>query len=210
MNIVFFGTPRLAQIILEKLIDSPFRPQLVVTAPDSKVGRSLKPQLSPVKQTAAKHHIDVLEPKTLNSHLRTGNETFSILNSQFDLAILVAYGKIIPKDILAIPKYGFINIHPSILPKYRGPSPIQSAILAGEKQTGVTIIKLDEEIDHGPILAQKKINITNHDTHAALVEKLGKLGDELLIETLPEYLDEKLKPKPQNHALATFTKKVTK
>ena len=203
MKIVFFGTPRLAQIVLEKLIASPFKPQLVVTAPDTKAGRGQKVQFSPIKQTAVKYHIDVLEPKILNSQ-------FSILNSPFGLAILVAYGKIIPEDILAIPKYGFINVHPSLLPKYRGPSPIQSAIIAGEKVTGVSIIKLDEEIDHGPILAQESIVIKKNDTHASLIEKLGILGAKLLVETLPKYLEGKLKPSPQDKLKATFTKRIAK
>ena len=197
LRVAFFGTPRLAQIVLEKLIDSPYRPLLVVTAPDTKAGRGQTLGQSPVKQTAQKYNIDTSYqlPKTSN---------------QFDLAILVAYGKIIPEKILTIPKYGFINVHPSLLPKYRGPSPIQSAILEGEENTGVTIIKLDEAIDHGPILAQSEVAITNGDTHASLVEKLGELGAKLLIKTLPKYLAGKIKPSHQDNLKATFTKRITK
>ena len=206
LKVVFFGTGRLAQIVLERLIDSPYKPELVVTAPDTKAGRGHKTQSSPVKQTALEHKIEVLQPNNLSDK----NFQFSIFNFQFDLAILTAYGKIVPSEILKIPKYGFINIHPSILPNYRGPSPIQSAILADEKATGVSIIKLDEEIDHGPILAQKEVAITNGDTHASLVENLGKIGADLLVKTLPEFLEGKLKPKPQNHLRATWTKRITK
>ena len=216
LRIVFFGTPRLAQIILEKLIDSPYKPSLVVTAVDTKAGRGHKTQSSPVKQTALEHKFEVLQPNNLSDKnfqfsLSTRNSLkASIFNFQFDFAILTAYGKIVPSEILKIPKYGFINVHPSLLPKYRGPSPIQSAILADEKFTGVSIIKLDEEIDHGPMLAQEEIGIKSDDTHASLIEKLGKLGAGLLNKTLPEYLEGRLKPKPQNHTLATFTNRITK
>lgn len=203
MKIAFFGTPRFAQIVLEKLIDSPFRPQVVITAPDKKAGRGRKLQASPVKLSAQRFNIEILQPKSLNSNLLTPFP-------KFDLAILVAYGKIIPRDILSIPRYGFINVHPSLLPKYRGPSPIQSAILTGEGKTGVTIMLLDEKVDHGPILAQQEVIIEENDTHASLIEKLGKLGANLLIETLPYYLDGSLKLQPQNHSLATLTKHVKK
>src|SRR3990167_1778819 len=132
MKIIFFGTPRFAQIVLEKLIDSPFRPSIVVTATDAKFGRGQKLTPSPVKQTALKNDIGVLQPKSLSS--------VASQLSDVDLAILVAYGRIIPKEILSIPKYGFVNVHPSLLPKYRGPSPVQSAILAGDEKTGVSIM----------------------------------------------------------------------
>lgn len=203
---IFFGTPRFAQIILEKLVNSPFKPQLVITAPDTKVGRGRKLQASPVKQTAVKNRIEVLQPKSLSDP----NLKLKIENFKFDLAILVAYGKIITADVLSIPKYGFINIHPSLLPKYRGPSPIQTAILDSAEKTGVTIMLLDEKIDHGPILAQKEIAIEKDDTHASLIEKLGKLGADLLIEILPYHASGDIKPKPQDHSKATYTKQIKK
>src|SRR3990167_11267737 len=198
LRVAFFGTPRLAQIVLENLVASPYKPVLIVTAPDTKAGRGQNLLPSLAKQTALKHKIEVI------------HDLSSIIHNQFDLAILVAYGKIIPEEILAIPKYGFVNVHPSLLPKYRGPSPIQSAILEGEENTGVTIIKLDEAIDHGPILAQSEVAITNGDTHASLVEKLGELGAKLLIKTLPKYLAGKIKPSHQDNLKATFTKRITK
>ncbi len=196
MKIAFFGTPRLAQITLEKLVNSPFKPNLVVTGPDTRTGRGRNLASSPVKQTALANNIPV-------------SSQLAARSSQFDLAILVAYGKILPKNILSIPKHGFINIHPSLLPKYRGPSPIQTAIL-NDKETGSTIILLDEEVDHGPILTQKKIPIDPTDTHESLIEKLGNLGSDLLLEALPDYLLGKIKPQPQNHIKATFTEKITK
>ena len=204
IKIVFFGTARLAQIVLEKLIDSPYRPQVVVTVPDKKAGRGQKEQISPVKKTALENNLEILQPKDLYE-LNVKSQL-----SNVDLAILVAYGLIIPKEILTIPKYGFVNVHPSLLPKYRGPSPIQTAILAGEKKIGVSIILLDEKIDHGPILAQKKITIATNDTHASLIEYLGKIGSRLLIQILPKYLAGSLKSKTQNHSQATFTKHIKK
>lgn len=196
MKIAFFGTPRLAQIVLEQLIGSPFKPGFVVTRADAKAGRGQKEQTSLVKKTAQDASIDVID--NLDSL------------PDFDLAILVAFGKIIPKNILAIPKYGFVNIHPSLLPMYRGPSPIQTAILDGQQKTGVSIILLDEAVDHGPILAQKELSLDPTDTHATLIEKLGQLGNELLLETLPKYLSGELKPQPQDDSKATFTKHIEK
>lgn len=128
-----------------------------------------------------------------------------------DLAIIAAYGKILPKEILEIPRLGFINVHPSLLPKYRGASPIQSAILNGETETGVTIMKIDEEMDHGPILANYKLQITNYKiTYLELSQKLAELGAELLIKTIPDYVSGKIKPVPQDHSKATYTKLIKK
>lgn len=196
MTIAFLGTPRLAQIVLEKLISGNFRPGLVITGRDSRSGRGQRTKISAVKKTAVSAGIET-------------RENFNSLPS-FDLAILVAYGKIIPKEILDIPKYGFLNIHPSLLPKYRGPSPIISAILSGETKTGVTLMKLDKELDHGPVIAQKEIAIEKTDTHASLIEKLGILGSNLLVESIPDYIEGSLVPKPQNHKAATFTQRIKK
>lgn len=210
-KIVFFGTPRFAQIILENLIQSPYKPALVITTPDAKSGRGQKVIESPVKQTAQKNNIEVVTPEKLRTRSDLARDSAkSDLNFVPDLAILVAYGKLIPREILEIPKLGFINVHPSLLPAYRGPSPIQSVILNGEKTTGVTIMKLDEELDHGPILAQKEVGIEENDTHLSLIEKLGAIGSNLLIETLPDYIFGKIKPKPQDHKKATLTEKITK
>lgn len=133
-----------------------------------------------------------------------------IKNLKPDLAIIAAYGKILPKEILEIPKYGFINIHGSILPKYRGPSPIQAAILSGDEQTGVTIMKLDEEMDHGSILGKSEIQISKSETYESLSKKLAKLGAELLIKIIPDYISGKIKPISQDHSKATYTKLIKK
>jgi len=124
-----------------------------------------------------------------------------------DLVIVASYGKIIPKKILEIPKYGCLNVHPSLLPKYRGPSPIQTTILNGDKKTGVTIILMDEKIDHGPIISNSKFEIRNSKlTYGELNVKLAKLGVKLLIETIPKWIRGEIKIKPQDHSKATYTK----
>jgi len=196
-SIAFFGTPRIAQIILKKLIATEFKPQLVITGHDKKSGRGQAFVPTSVKLEAQKSNIEV-------------GYRMSDLDKGFDIAMLVAYGHIIPKAVLELPKFGFLNVHPSLLPKYRGPSPIQSAILEGETQTGVTIMKLDKELDHGPILAQRKIPIDKKDTHETLMQKLAIVGADLLLEVLPHYLDGSQKPKQQNHSKATLTQKITK
>ncbi len=206
IKIAFFGTPQNAAIVLEKLVQTKYKPGLIITTPDVQQGRGQKLQESPVKTLASVHGIDVLEPEDLE------NPEFvkSFKNFAPGVAILVAYGKIIPQEVLNIPRLGFLNIHPSLLPKYRGPSPIYEVILAGDKRTGVTIIKLDPELDHGPILAQKELEIENADTHQSIMEKTAILGGDLLIEILPGYLDRSIKPKPQNHSGATYTEKIEK
>ncbi len=198
LKIAFFGTPRFAQIVLGELLKSPYQPNIIITAQDSKVGRGRQIKSSLVKQTAQENNIKVIEkldPKLLGS---------------FDLAILVAYGKILPQEILEIPKHGFLNVHPSLLPKYRGPSPIHSAILSGDNKTGVSLILLDEEVDHGPILNQSEVAITPEDTHETLIDKLAREGAKILLQTLPDYLDGKITPKPQNHTKATTTEHIQK
>lgn len=125
-----------------------------------------------------------------------------------DLCIVAAYGKFIPSKYLSIPKYGFINIHPSLLPKYRGPSPIKTAILNGDTETGVTLMLVDKEMDHGPILSSIKYQTSGIKYHKEIEKDLWDLGTKLLIETLPHYISGKIKPKEQNHSQATFTKKL--
>jgi len=128
------------------------------------------------------------------------------LNNNFGLLIVASYGEIIPKEVLEIPKHGSLNVHPSLLPKYRGASPIQTALLNGDKTTGVTLMVMDEKMDHGPIVAQEKVEIPEGVKYKELEVILGKKGAELLEKTLDNYLDGKIKPKEQNHKKATFTK----
>lgn len=130
----------------------------------------------------------------------------AIEKAEAEVAVLAAYGKILPKSVLEHFKFGILNIHPSLLPKYRGPSPVQTSILNGDKETGVTVIRLDEEMDHGPILAQKSIEISKKDTAESLFERLFPLGAELITEKLEKYTKNEVKLTPQSHNNATYTK----
>ena len=133
-------------------------------------------------------------------------ELEKVSNAKAEVAVLAAFGKILPEAVLKHFKYGILNIHPSLLPKFRGPSPVQTAILNGEKETGVTVIRLDEKMDHGPILAQKAIEISNEDTAETLYERLFPLGSKLIAENLEKYLNNDLKLTVQDHSKATYTK----
>ena len=202
----FFGTPEFASIILDELELKGFLPAVVVTAPDAPKGRKLIMSPSEVKVWAEKRNIPVLTPKTL----RDG--TFPELIAPHDCALFIvaAYGKIIPKEVLDIPKHGTLNVHPSLLPKFRGSSPIESAIFSDEKHTGVTIMVLDEEMDHGPVLAQRERIMNNWPPKGTeLTRDLAHFGGVLLAEIIPEWLGG-LKAFPQDHTRATFTKKIVK
>ncbi|MFC1595175.1 methionyl-tRNA formyltransferase [Patescibacteria group bacterium] len=190
-EIIFFGTPEFAVPTLKALINNGYKPIAVVTAPDKPVGRKQIITPPPVKILAEKHSIKIIQ----NGEI-----------PRADLGIIAAYGKIIPKSIIdSFPK-GIINIHPSLLPKHRGASPIQTAILNNDSETGVTLMLTDEKMDHGPILAQSKIQVTNDKMFTELHNELAKLGAELLIETLPKWLNKEIKPIEQNHSKATYTK----
>jgi len=204
MKYIFFGTPEFAAIVLEELINSGYVPEAVICNPDEPVGRKQILTPPPTKILAGKYGIHILQPETL------ANYKLQITNYKPDLAIVAAYGKIIPKNILGIPHRGTINVHPSLLPKYRGASPIQYAILNGEKGTGVTIMKIDEEMDHGPIISNVKIQISNDDTYDSLSQKLAISGAELLIKTIPDYISGEIKPVEQDHSKATYTKIIKK
>lgn len=195
-RIAFFGTPQFAVPTLEALARES-RPTLVITAPDD-----LQKGPSPVQRVAKQLDIRIDAPEILSPDVFRGQD--------FDLFIVAAYGKILKKDVLDIPKLGTLNVHPSLLPKYRGASPIQAALLAGETETGVTIMRIDSEIDHGPIIAQEHILIEPHDTSISLTQKLAKQGAHLLIKTLPRYLDDSIIPVAQDHSRATFTKLLKK
>ncbi|MCX6813735.1 MAG: methionyl-tRNA formyltransferase [Candidatus Azambacteria bacterium] len=208
MKYVFFGTPEFAAIVLKKLINAGYIPEAVVCNPDEPVGRKQILTPPPVKSFIMKHetwNIPVLQPKKLDKNFK-----FQVSSFKFDLAIVAAYGKIIPEEILDIPSRGFINVHGSLLPAYRGASPIQYTILNGDKETGVTIMEVDEEMDHGPIILKSECEISNEDTFESLSQKLAILGAELLIKVIPDYISGKIKPIEQNHSKATYTKIIKK
>ena len=215
MKFIFFGTPEFAAIILEKLIAADYVPVAVVCNPNEPVGRKqiLTPPL--VKRLIEKHlpagrqegPIEIFQPATKLDLLALCPKLSAIAP---DFMVIAAYGKIIPKEILDIPYRGTLNIHPSLLPKYRGTSPIQYAILKGDKETGVTIMGVDEEMDHGPILANSILPIANSDTYEILSQKLAISGAELLIKTIPYFISGNIKPIEQDHSKATYTKIIKK
>lgn len=210
MKIIFFGTFAHAVPALETLVKNGYEIVAVVTNPDSLRGRKKELTPTPVKLTAQKYGLPIFQPSSLkiqNIENSPEIENLKLKMKSTDLSVAVAYSKILPKEIIELPKYGTINIHPSLLPAYRGPSPVQTAILNGETQTGVTIMQIDEEVDHGPILAQVKYQIPPDAYCPQVTQELFELGAELLIKTIPQWLDGKITPQPQNHSQATFTKK---
>ena len=201
------GTPELARAILQALIAcSDFQVIAVVTQPDRPKGRDLKLQASPVKELALHHRLPVLQPE------RARNEDFieTLRGLPADLAAVAAYGQILPKSILDLPRFGCLNVHTSLLPKYRGAAPIQWAILNGEIETGVTIMKMDAGLDTGPILTQEKTPIHSEDTAQSLHDRLAQLGAQLLVRTIPDYVAGKIQPQPQPAEGASYAPKIKK
>lgn len=197
MSFIFFGSSEFAKIILNKLFDSGMKPVLVITTP------SATP--TPVYNLAKQNNIPVLTPEKLE------NEEFlsSFKDYNPDLVILTAYGKIIPSKLLSIPKKGILNLHPSLLPKWRGATPIQSTILTGGNETGVSLFLMDEEIDHGSIIQKTRYKIENtRITYPELMQELAILGADLIIKTVPQWLEGKIKPVPQDHSLASYCHKI--
>ena len=197
IKIVFIGTPDFAVPSLRAMInDARFAVAAVVTQPDKKVGRKQILTPPPVKVEALKYNLKVWQPNKISD--------FRFPISAIDLIIVIAYAQILPEYILNLPKYGCINIHASLLPRYRGASPIQAAILNGDKETGVTIMKMDKGLDTGPILAQKSVKISSSDTAGTLYGKLSKLGAEILAPTIKEYISGKIAPREQDNSIASY------
>ncbi len=209
MNVVFFGSSKFVIPIIEGLQKS-FDLKLVLTTEknpiDAVPAYCIKNKIpyQSVKQ------FNNLPANALHRQVQAGLTISAISGANAPVAVLADFGLIIPKDILNIFPKGIINIHPSLLPKYRGPTPVQTAILNGEKITGVSIIKLDEEVDHGPILAQEKEEILDTDTAESLYKRLFEKGGNLLLKVLPDYLNGNLNPTAQNHQEATFTTHLTR
>src|SRR3989344_3583152 len=183
LNFAFFGTSEFAVKILGRLIESGYIPSLVVTTPDKPQGRKMIMTPPPIKIFAQKHNLKIIQPESLAIKPPLGGLTAK----SFDLFIVASYGKIIPKSILYIPKYGTLNVHPSLLPKFRGPSPIQSFILSGEEKTGATIMLMDDKIDHGSILSISNLKSKNLNAKE-LEEKLAELGGQMLVDVIPKWI----------------------
>ena len=204
LKIIFMGTPEFSVPVLNSLIQN-YNIITVVTQPDKKVGRKQELTSSPVKKVALENKIEVLQPDKIDQSFVS-----EIKEINPDLIVVVAYGFILPQELLNIPKYGVINIHASLLPKYRGASPIQSAILNGDQVTGVSIMLINEKMDQGPILSQSEADIEPGETFSSLHDKLAILGSHLLIDTLPKYLNQEIKPIIQDDTQATYCQKITK
>ncbi|NMB61753.1 MAG: methionyl-tRNA formyltransferase [Chloroflexi bacterium] len=205
-KVVFMGTPLFSVSIIEALIEIS-TVVAVVTQPDKPVGRGKKMEASPVKEKALQDDIPVLEPKRLR---KDADILETLRNYCADLFVVAAYGQILPPNVLEMPKYGCINVHASLLPRWRGASPIQGAILAGDEKTGVTIMQMDEGMDTGAILIQRDLPVLREDTGETLSNRLSELGRDLLIEVLPAYLRGDLKPIPQDNTQATYTSLIKK
>jgi methionyl-tRNA formyltransferase len=205
MNIVFFGSPATAIIPLKTLKDAGHRITLVVTQPDRPSGRGKRLTLSPVKKFALNNNIPVFQPN------RIRKDPLAIEKLQAaapDLNIVVAYGQFLPDSIIYFPRYHSLNIHYSLLPKYRGASPVQWAILNGEKSTGVTIFELNAKMDEGLIFAQKESDILPGETAAELENRLTEIGTELLLDTIKKI--DSISPQKQDHSLATYAPLIKK
>ncbi len=207
LRVVFMGTPEFAVPSLKRLVEEGYNVKLVITQPDKPAGRGRKLTPPPVKVTAEKLGIPVYQPEKIkeNEELR---KILEDLNP--DLIVVAAYGKILPDWLINLPRFGTINVHASLLPKYRGASPIQWALLNGEKETGVTIMKVIPELDAGDIISQRRVKIEKEDNAQTLHDKLSRIGADLLVETIPLYVSGELKPVPQNSEEATYCPQIKK
>ena len=228
LNFIFWGTPDVASETLEILKENGYIPSLIITAPDKPQGRKMTITPPPVKVWAIENNIPYIQPEILSSKdlllagvsqadeprgsaVPAGTDSDPIkVESLLNLFLVVAYGKIIPEDIINLPKLGSINIHYSLLPKYRGASPVESAILNGDTETGITIQKMEYKMDTGPIIIQEKVGIDLEEKAGDLRKRLIKIGGEFLVKILPDFIDGKIKLIPQNENEATYCKKIKK
>lgn len=206
-KIVFMGTPDFAVPSLVSLIENKYTIVSVLTQADKPVGRKQEIQESPIKKVAIEHGIPVLQPETVKNNPELVEKLKAL---EPDLIIVVAYGFILPSEILQIPKHGVINVHASLLPRWRGASPINHAILTGDKKTGVTIMQIDEKVDHGSIISQLEVDIEDKETAESLHDKLKIAGAHALINALPDYLDGSITPQTQDESLVTLAPKLSK
>jgi methionyl-tRNA formyltransferase len=206
IKVIFLGTPEFSVPILNSLIEN-YNVVAVVTQPDKKVGRKQEIVPAPIKKVALANEIEILQPESV-----TGNSEFirSVTELKPDLIVVAAYGFILPQEILDIPKFGVINVHASLLPKLRGASPIQSAIMNGDDKTGVTIMLVNQKMDEGDILSQAESEINNDETFPSLHDKLSILGTHLLIDTLPNYISGEIKSQKQDDSQASYCQLISK
>lgn len=202
---IFWGTPDVASRTLDILYDAGFIPDLIITSPDAPSGRGMNMMASPVSTWAEKHNVPCIKPIKIDSEL-----LYKLSTLDFQLNIVVAYGKILPQNIIDMPKLGTINIHYSLLPLYRGASPVESALLNGDKVTGISIQQMAFKMDAGDIIAEEEINIDTTDTKSTLRDKLIQAGGKLLVSLLPNIFAQKITFKKQDESKATYCKKIKK
>jgi len=198
LNFCFWGSSNFSIYVLRNVLKK-YKPEIIFTLPAKPKGRGYKLEPNVVFSYALKEKLPVIEIKDFNN-----------FNFEFEFGLLAGFGKIIPKEAIEKFKKGIINVHPSLLPKYRGPNPIREVILNGEKETGVTLFLVDELVDHGPLIAQEKIYLKGNETYLELEEKLGILGGKLFNETIEKYLNGEIEPIKQDEVLATYTRKIDK
>ena len=206
MKILFMGTPDFAAGSLKSLIDAGYEITAVVTQPDRPKGRSGQPVFSPVKEVAVAAGIPVLQPV----RIKNPEETAKLLEYPADIYVIAAFGQILSKEILDQPRLGCINVHASLLPKYRGASPIQRVILDGEKETGITIMQMNEGLDTGDILYKKSLELASDETFETLHDRLMNLGGEALLEALPLIEEGKITPVIQDDSLSNYAPLIKK
>lgn len=214
MKTVFAGTPEFAAVALAALLDAGFPVPLVLTQPDRPAGRGMQMQASAVKQLAQARNIPVWQPPSLRvngPHREAALQTYNHLEHiQPDIMVVAAYGLILPPEILSLPRFGCINIHASLLPKWRGAAPIQRAIEAGDKKTGISIMQMEEGLDTGPVLMQQALAIAPDDTASTLHDKLAALGGNMICRALDALKNNRLHPQAQDASLATYAAKIMK
>ena len=206
LKIVFMGTPEFSVPTLEALVNNNFEILSIYTQPPKKSNRGQKINISSIQKFSEKNNLPVRNPENLNN-----DKEYNFIKSlSADIAVVIAYGKLIPKNILKTTKHGFINIHASLLPKWRGAAPIQRAIINGDKKTGVSIMKIEEKLDSGPVLASKELALDQNATYGEIQKKLSVIGSDLLIESLKNIENDKAKFIDQIHSNSTYAKKIDK
>ena len=205
-KLVFMGTPQFSVPILEGLIEAGYEVQAVVTQPDRPVGRKKVITPTPVKEAALRFNLPVLQPEKISG----SPEMAEIMAMQPDVIVTAAFGQFLPEALLQVPTHGAVNVHASLLPKYRGGAPVHYSIIEGDQETGVTIMEMIKKMDAGGIYAQEKLPITKQDDVGGMFEKLSLLGKDLLLKTLPQIIDGSLTPVPQKEDEVTFSPNITR
>jgi methionyl-tRNA formyltransferase len=204
-RIAFFGTPEIAVYVLEELQKCGMLPHLIVTNPDRPRGRGQLLSPTPVKAWGIDNRVPVITPERCDEDAAP-----ELFENDWDLFLVVAYGAILPAPLISVPRHGTLNVHPSLLPKLRGASPIRTAIQNGYKDIGVSIMLMDEKLDHGPIIAQEAYPVSGYPSGTELDESLARRGGAMLCEILPQWVDGRIVPTPQDDAAATYSRKFTK